>query len=345
MPVRALGLFSGGLDSQLAAALLEAQGVEVRRLHFLTGFGCGPRLEAVRRLGEAEGAAAPRVVDVTEEFFGSVVREPRHGYGAAMNPCLDCRIFMLRHAAEIAAEEECSVLFTGEVLGQRSMDQSRSALLRVEREAGCEGRVLRPLSARLLPETEAERSGEVRRELLGSLHGSSRRGQSALAQRLGVAGCPTPSGNCCRLAEPDFALRLRDLTAHGDAERPDPLSLELLSRGRHFRIGWNLKAVVGRDEEESRWLAGRGGGSWTCQAADGHGALVLLDGEPDEEGSVAAASLAARYSRARSAGRVPVALRRGDERRDLVVAPAAEEALRRWRIGPAPTTPWERGVL
>jgi hypothetical protein len=339
MPVRALGLFSGGLDSQLAAALLEAQGVEVRRLHFVTGFGSRPRQEAVRRLGEEGGQAAPWLVDVVEDYFDTVVREPRHGYGAAMNPCLDCRIFMLRRAAQIAAGEGCGVLFTGEVLGQRSMDQSRSALFRGEREAGCEGRVLRPLCARLMPETEAERSGKVSRELLGTLHGSSRRGQSALAAKLGISGCPTPSGNCCRLAEPDFALRLRDLMSHREERRPDPLALELLGRGRHFRINWSLKAVVGRDEEESRWLAGRGSGRWTCQAADGHGALVLLEGEPDEEGSAAAASLAARYSRGRSGERVQVALWRKGERRELVVAPAPEAALRRWRIGPAPTTP------
>lgn len=345
MPVRALGLFSGGLDSHLAAALLASQGVEVRCVHFRTGFGGAARSDAVRRARDAAAGPPLRVVDVAADYLREVVRQPCHGYGAAMNPCLDCRIFMLRRAAVLCEEERCSLVFTGEVLGQRSMDQCRSALERVEREAGLEGRVLRPLSAGLLPETTAERAGEVRRERLGRLHGRSRRGQAELAVALGVTGCPTPSGLCCRLAERGYALRLRDLLAHAESAEPDRVSLELLGRGRHFRVAWDVKVIVARDEAESRWLADRAVGRWVCQTAGGRGAVALLEGEPDERGLRGAASLAARYGPDRRLGRVQVLLRRGDELRELAVAPAPDEALRRWRLATAQTTPTGHGVL
>jgi hypothetical protein len=133
--------------------------------------------------------------------------------------------------------------------------------------------------------------------------------------------------------------------AHHDADEPELASLELLRRGRHFRISWKLKVIVGRDEEESVWLAERAGDRWNCQTADGRGALLLMEGEADEESLAAVARLAARYSRHRTQGKVAIRLWRGSERRELLVGPASDELLERWRIAPPATTPERHGML
>jgi hypothetical protein len=329
---QAMGLFSGGLDSRLAFALLSAQGLRLGCVHFRTGFVKDDRRAEVRRLQDDAGPAMLQVVDVARDYLREVVLNPRYGYGSAMNPCLDCRIFMLRRAGGLAREAGCDLLFTGDVVGQRSMEQSRGALLRIDREAEMEGRVLRPLSALLLPETAAERRGEVRRAGMRRLHGRTRRGQLDLARELGVSPEPTPSGGCCWLADRGFARRLRDLLAHRGEECPDSAAIALLSRGRHFRPAWNLKVILGRNEEESTWLAGRARGRWTCQVASGRGTLGILEGEPDDAGYTAAATLAARYSRERGERRVEVLFRRGEEHRRLEVAPAPQERIERWRV-------------
>lgn len=323
MKPRALCLVSGGLDSLLARQVIAALGVEVRAVHFDTGFGFG-----------RDRAAWPevQVVDVQRDYLLRVVSVPRFGYGSAMNPCQDCRIFLLHRAWAHAAETGCGFLVTGEVVGQRAFDQSRSALERTEREAGVEGKVLRPLCGALLPATEAEQRGWVAREALLRLHGSGRRGQLELARSLGWEAPPTPSGRCCRLADPAFARRLRDCLAHRDAGSIDREELELLARGRHLRLSWETRLVAGRDEEESGWLADSAGGRWVCRVESGRGAVVLVDGEPGREGLEAAASVAARYSRDRDRTPVAVLLRRGTEVIRMAVEPAEQEQLDSWRI-------------
>jgi hypothetical protein len=165
------------------------------------------------------------------------------------------------------------------------------------------------------------------------VHGRSRRGQRELARELGLELRPTPSGGCCWLADRTFAARLRDHLAHDPDGGADPQSIELLKRGRHFRVAWNLKLVLGRDEEESEWLARQAGDQRCCQVADGKGALGLLEGTAADEELAAAAALAARYSRRREAERVDVAVWRGEERRLFSVAPAPRERVEEWRIG------------
>ncbi len=335
--VRAIGLMSGGLDSTLAAGMLKAQGVEVEGIHFWTGF-C--KVDHRRALGRPEDRKNPdrlrsmalaagesievpvEVVDVADEFLRDVVLRPKHGYGTAMNPCIDCRIFMLKKAGEIAAERGADVVFTGEVIGQRPMSQHKAALRTIEDESGLAGRLLRPLSARYLEPTGAERDGRIDRGRLGAITGRSRKPQLEMVGRMGVTGYPAPSGGCCFLADKNFSRRLRDLISHRDRRDIDQEDILFLKVGRHFRVAHDLKLVLGRDEAESRFLELRSPGRWTCQVADGHGAFGRVEGEPDAEGRGTVASLAARYSRHRDENLVDVRLRRDDDERLVSVRPA-----------------------
>jgi tRNA-specific 2-thiouridylase len=330
-PVRLLCLFGGGLDSRLTRELLARAGSSAEFVHFRTGFVKDARLSVVAAESAGSGAAID-VVDVARDYLDQVVRSPRFGYGSAMNPCLDCRIFMLRRADRIARERGIDLLCTGEVVGQRSIDQSHHALARAEDEAGVAGRVVRPLSAGLLPEVLMDTDGRRVVEESLRLHGRSRRGQLELASRWGVEARPVPSGGCCKLADPVFAARLRDLLSHHGTEEVIEARLARLDRGRHFRLAWNLKVIVGRDEAESRWLSEQTHTDWTCRAADRRGAFCLVEGTPEGDREIAVAQVAARYAGSRGEGPVEIELRCGDQRRLTRVAPAAEEDLARWRI-------------
>ena len=305
-PVRILALMSPGLDGGLAARLLAEQGLAVEALHFATGFA---REAPLARFGFPVA-----VQDVRADYLREVVAAPRYGTGAGANPCLDCKIFLLRRAAAEAASRGVDLVCTGEVVGQDGMSQRREWLARSAREAGLPGRVLRPLSAGLLPETNGEREGRIDRGRLGTAHGRKRHVQAALAARFGIAEVPASAGGCCRLPERAFAARLRDLLAHRSLEEITPEDLAVLHFGRHFRLGPGVKAVVARNEEEGRRLVALAHGRTTAQAE--RGALVWLDGEPAAEAEARAASLAARYGFG-----MEVVFRRGDLHRSVVARP------------------------
>ena len=329
--VNALGLFSGGLDSLLATRVLARLGVAVRAVYLRTGFGRPAYEASVDRTARALQHEV-EVHDVSERYLQEVVLRPKHGFGSGMNPCMECRVFMLREADRLARERGIGLLFTGEVVGQRASDQSHAALERAERRAGVGGRLLRPLCSALMPPTDVERSGAVDRQGALRIHGSSRRAQLELARRLGVVDFPTPSGGCCRLADHGFSRRLRDLLAHREPSRVGPDDMDLLQRGRHFRLDWQLKVVLGRNRAESVWLAEHASGRYTGQVASGRGSLLLVDGILTESRIPEVAALAARYCRENGERRVDVVLTRGGERRRLTVSPAAEERLEQWRI-------------
>ncbi|MFC1805135.1 tRNA 4-thiouridine(8) synthase ThiI [Candidatus Omnitrophota bacterium] len=237
--MKAFALISGGLDSRLAAKLISDQGIEVIKLNFKIPFRFrdknppNPDQELLR-------------VELREEFL-QLIRNPAHGYGSNMNPCIDCKILMLKKAKELMPEADVKFVVTGEVLGQRPMSQNRQALETIARESGLEGLILRPLSAKLLPETIPEKQGWVNREKLFDYNGRNRRPQMELAERLNIREYAQPAGGCL-LTDPGFAVRIKDLMRYG---KLNPEGVELLKLGRHFRLSDKAKLVVGRDEGEN----------------------------------------------------------------------------------------------
>lgn len=248
--IRALVLFSGGLDSILAVKLLSAQGVAVEAVNFRTNF-CGPK--EARLTVESLGVPL-REVDLRREFL-SVLRNPRYGYGAGLNPCLDCRILMLKKAGEIMRAEKFDFIATGEVLGERPMSQRLAALNIVEKDADIVGFLLRPLSAKLLAPTIAEKNGLIDREKLMDIVGRSRHRQMALAKEFSIEKYPSPAGGC-PLTQAGFAGRLRALIKG----RPDFTSedIDLTAIGRHFFEN-GCWLILGRDKTENEFLKSRVG--------------------------------------------------------------------------------------
>jgi tRNA U34 2-thiouridine synthase MnmA/TrmU len=334
--ITAIGLISGGLDSTLAACVLVEQGLNVIGLNFSTGF-CktdarravnrpGERPERLRHEGLRAGADAGipiEVIDVAEEYL-KMVLNPKHGYGRVMNPCIDCRIFMLRKAKAYMEEAGGHFVFTGEVLGQRPMSQHRQALREIEREAGLQGYLLRPLSAAFLEPTAPEKEGWVDRDRLPAIRGRGRRIQMELAAKYGVLDYPQPSGGCCFLTDENFGRRFRDKIDHTGADRISPDDLVFLKVGRHLRLGPDLKIVVGRDEPENNFLERYRQGRWAAEALDCSSPLTLVEGDPDPAQRERIAAITARYSNARDRERVRVHLARDDEQEIRTVAPASD---------------------
>ena len=241
--MKAIALISGGLDSILAAKLIEQQGIEVIALHFNIGFAhrdkeIPPTIEIKLK-----------IIDVARDFLG-VLKSPRYGFGSNMNPCIDCKIFMLNKARKLMPEFNAEFVVTGEVLGQRPMSQNRQALGVIEKESGLEGLLLRPLSAKLMLETIPEQRGWVIRDKLLDFNGRSRKPQLELAKCLGVRNFSQPAGGCL-LTDPEFSKRLTDLIVHQELNLHN---VELLKIGRHFRLSGDVKLVVGRDEKEDNML-------------------------------------------------------------------------------------------
>jgi len=336
--MKAVALLSGGLDSTLAAKVVLEQGIELQAINFLTlfcnctnrGETCLASQKAVQSLG-----ISLRVIHVSEEYL-SIVKNPRHGYGSNMNPCIDCRIFMMKKAKEYMREVGASFLVTGEVLGERPMSQRRDAMRLIEKEADLEGLILRPLSAKLLPPSLPEREGWVDREKLLRIQGRSRKPQIQLAAIFGIQDYPCPAGGCL-LTDPGFAKRIRDLFVH----QPDFTlnDVHLLKVGRHYRFSDNTKLVIGRNEEENQKVQTFSlEGDLLLKAAHYPGPLSLLrnigGGRPVEEEVRRAAAITARYSKARGLESVEVLCRRALEEtsKTLIVTPAPESEIEKWMI-------------
>ena len=243
--IKAVALFSGGLDSILAVKLIQEQGIEVKGVNFRTPFfGLEKAYLTAKDLD-----IDLEIIDITEELLG-ILRNPKHGFGKNMNPCIDCHALMFKKAGEHMTKIGASFILSGEVLGERPMSQNRNSLRIVERESGFSGRILRPLSALLLPETIPEKEGLVDRNRLLDISGRSRKRQMVLAAHLGLEDYPSPAGGC-KLTEPGFSKRLRDLFAQENFSLEE---IELLKLGRHFRLSKDDKLVVGRNKEENEQL-------------------------------------------------------------------------------------------
>jgi tRNA U34 2-thiouridine synthase MnmA/TrmU len=244
--VRALGLCSGGLDSTLAGLVLRQQGIEVEWVTFESPFFSSTK---ARKASQATGI--PLTVKNITEVYLKMLLNPACGYGQHMNPCLDCHALMFRLAGEIMQDRDFDFLYSGEVLGQRPMSQTRPSLRYVEKHSGFDGYIVRPLSAKRLPETIPEKEGLVNRELLLDLAGRSRKPQIALAKTFGITDYPAPAGGCL-LTDKGYSNRLKDLFAHQDAYTEN--ELHLLKHGRHFRLDNDTKIIVGRTKMDNQKL-------------------------------------------------------------------------------------------
>ncbi|MCW8894553.1 MAG: argininosuccinate synthase [Sulfurimonas sp.] len=248
--MKAVALFSGGLDSTLAMKLIIDQGIDVLAVNINTGFGSTKdRLDHMQNMCDQVGAEL-RIIDIQSEFLQEVLFDPKHGYGKNFNPCIDCHAKMFAVAKRIMQAEGASFLVSGEVLGQRPMSQNKDALQTVLNESNCDGLLLRPMSAKLLAPTIAEQNGWVDREKLEGISGRSRDRQLELAKEIGLEDFESPGGGCL-LTDENFAKKMNDFIKHDKFEVKD---IPLMKFGRHLRLSDGAKLVVGRNQEENGYL-------------------------------------------------------------------------------------------
>jgi len=248
--MKAVALFSGGLDSVLAMKLIIDQGIEVIALNINTGFGSTKeRLEHMQSMCEQVGAKL-MVLDIQSEFLQDVLFDPKHGYGKHFNPCIDCHAKMFAVAKRVMEAEGASFLISGEVMGQRPMSQNKDALQTVLDESNCDGLLLRPLSAKMLKPTIAEEMGWVDRDKLESIVGRNRERQLEMVKEIGLRDFESPGGGCL-LTDANFAKKMVDFIKYDKFEVKD---IPLMKYGRHFRLNDGAKLVVGRNKEENQYL-------------------------------------------------------------------------------------------
>ena len=326
----------------LAARVIMDQGVHVEGLNFYTGFCVEGHTHAIRE----RKAKTPRrnnalwvaeqlgiklhIIDVIEEYK-DVVLNPRHGYGANLNPCLDCKIFMVNKALAWGFMEEngFDFIITGEVVGQRPKSQRKETMPIVARESGANDRLLRPLCAKHLPETLPEREGWVDRDALFDFHGRSRKPQMELARRLGFEEWAQPAGGCCFLTNADYSAKLKDLWAAQGERDYDLDDIMLLKVGRHLRPAPGFKLILGREDGENRYLEGYRKRFMSLRPLSHRGPLCLVDGAPDRGQVHLAARILARYSQGRDADRVQVSVEAPDGSGEVLeVAPLPPHQIR-----------------
>ena len=248
--MKAIALFSGGLDSTLAMKLIIDQGIEVLAVNINTGFGSTKdRLEHMQNMCDQVGAEL-RIVDIQSEYLQDVLFDPKHGYGKNFNPCIDCHAKMFAVAKSIMEAEGASFLLSGEVMGQRPMSQNKDALQTVLNESNCDGLLLRPMSALKLAPTIAEEKGWVDRDELEGITGRSRDRQLDLAKEIGLADFESPGGGCL-LTDENFGKKMFDFIKYDKFEVKD---IPVMKFGRHFRLENGAKLVIGRDKDENEHL-------------------------------------------------------------------------------------------
>jgi tRNA-specific 2-thiouridylase len=291
--LKAIGLFSGGLDSILATKIMLDQGIEVIALNFTLPFHQPSSDKNNQVIKAARALKIPiKTFDIGLEYI-KIIRNAKYGFGSGMNPCIDCKIYMIRKAKSYAKRIGAKFLFTGEVLGERPMSQNIRALRIIEKETGLEGKIVRPLSAKLLPETEAEKNGWVNRNKLFDIKGRSRKIQIMLAKKYGITHYPTPAGGCLLTYE-EYAGKIKDLIQNKSRIKLN--DIQLLRIGRHFRYKKN-KIIVGRDEEENKKLLElKNKGDYYFEASEVGSPITILQGLKNNQAINLAAQLTARYS-------------------------------------------------
>ncbi len=341
---KAIAMISGGLDSTLALAMVRAQGVEVKAINFYTGFcitetqrrkggrpdGSMPQNEALRAAADLE--IEIEYIDISGQQYLDMILNPKYGYGANANPCVDCRIFMMKKAKEVMEREGADFIFTGEVLGQRPKSQRRDTLWAIEKESGLVGRLVRPLSAKLLPPSIPEQEGILDRSRLGDISGRGRIRQIAMAKAMGLAEWPQPAGGCCFLTDESFSRKFFDILgqreAAGAPRTIDRDDVVLMTTGRHFRLSPTVKLIVGRSEVENATLESYAGTTRARLAAANHaGPVGLVEGEASWEERQLAARILARYGKGKDEPTVEVSWRDADGGEEsLLVEPERDEA-------------------
>jgi tRNA U34 2-thiouridine synthase MnmA/TrmU len=323
--VKAIALLSGGLDSILAARVIQEQGVEVVGLSFESPF-----FKADGARASAQDLGIPLVVvDISDEILRTVCG-PKHGYGKHVNPCIDCHALMVRKAGEVMREQGASFVVTGEVVGQRPKSQMRFGLDVVARESGLKGLLLRPLSARLLEPTVPETEGWVDRERLCGFHGRTRKPQMELAEQFGITRYESPAGGCL-LTDENYARLMRDLMEH---EGLSVESVSLLGVGRQFRLPGGSKLVVGRNHAENESLFEMKPPAYSfVKAFERKGPVAVLGGNADDEDRALAAAIVARYADTTPGESVIVEVWSGDEPRTrLTVEPMRSRDVRGYAV-------------
>jgi len=332
----------------LAVRVLQEQGIEVEGINFYTGFCVEGHTHAIRNqdkekqkrnnaLWVAEQLGIKlHIVDVIEEYK-DVLLNPKHGYGANMNPCLDCKIFMVGKAVEwIKAHHKdgFDFIITGEVIGQRPMSQRKSTMPVISEESGADDLLLRPLCAKNLPETLPEREGWVDRDKLFDFHGRNRKPQIALAKQFGLNDFASPAGGCCFLTDKNYSDKLVDLWQARNSRDYEMDDIMLLKVGRHIRPTPEFKLIIARDAGESKFLEGYRKQFVSIHALSHSGPMALVDGDINEEQYALAASIVARFGQGRSADEVEldISVPKADNLTIKTAPLPAESVLQEWYV-------------
>ena len=329
---KVVALLSGGLDSQLAVRMMQEQGFDVSAVAIKTPFcdfdcgrGCG--FEIRERADDLN--VNLKTVYLGDEYI-EMLKNPKHGIGAGFNPCIDCRSMMFdaakKHMEEIGAE----FIVSGEVLGQRPMSQHGPALRTIEKESDLVGKIVRPLSAGLLPETIPEKEGLIKRENLGMIRGRTRRNQLNMAKEYGIENPPNAGGGCL-LTEPQFGIKAKDLFKH--VENPTINDIDLLKIGRHFRLDEETKLVVGRNKDENEMIKAIAlPNDILLEAKDHVGPTSILRGKNAKEHTKFASSVTLRYSDAPKDQSEIVSIKIGETDEEISAKSIEEEDYIKFRI-------------
>lgn len=342
---KAVALISGGLDSMLATRSIIDQGIHVEGINFFTGFCVEGHTQAIRKKSQEKQKRNNalwvaeqlniklHIIDIVEEYKNIVIN-PQYGYGAHLNPCLDCKIFMVRKAKEWMEQENFDFIITGEVVGQRPKSQRKHLMPVVEEQSGANDRLLRPLSAQNLPPTLPERQGWIRRDQLFGFSGRNRSPQIALAENYGFKEYAQPAGGCCFLTNESYSAKLKDLWQHRGQRQYDLDDILLLKVGRHLRPRPHFKLIIGREEGENNYLEAYCTEFTHLRPVSHTGPIALLQGEVSAEDLFLAAQIIARYSHGKEAPSVRVAIGTGiEDPRILEVPPLGEhDILNTWHL-------------
>lgn len=330
---KAVSLISGGLDSMLATKMMLDQGIHVEGINFFTGFCVEGHTHAIRNQDQKKQkrnnalwvadqlGIKLHIIDVIEEYK-DVLLNPKYGYGANMNPCLDCKIFMVRKAKEWALENGFDFIITGEVVGQRPMSQRKATMPIVQKQSGIDDLLLRPLSAHNLPETKPEREGWVNRDQLLGITGRGRKVQIQMAKEFGIEDFASPAGGCCFLTDKAYSDKLVDLWKSRHSRDYEFDDIMLLKVGRHMRPKSEYKLIIGRDDGENTYLKGYKREFILVTLESHSGSLLLIDGPFDRNDVGLVAQILGRYSKAQAGEEVTVIFHYLDRTQQSVSAPA-----------------------